>query len=188
MRKMRKLILTCALLGAVTGSALAQSEGVRSNALGPQLGVYLPNSKAVRDRFGDKWVGYGLGIGPLVAPQRVRKTNFDFTVLSARRTFGSATLIPVGFSYRQALTPAKEDEVPRSGTYAGVSANLLVSQLQSTLPADNLPRAWRTSAGGSFFVGAVVSERLSVEARYYTFGKIKGLDFSGLALNLGLRF
>jgi hypothetical protein len=162
-------------------------------SFGFQLGTYIPNNQAVKNKFGASWTGVGLGIGPIYAPQLTRKTNFDFTVLSTKRKFTSATLIPIGFSYRQSLQKVNIEEIekgnwPHSGSYFGGSANIIAGQLRSNLVGDNFGNSWKTTSGGSFYVGHVFSEKFSVEARYFALGKLQGFDFSGLSLSAGLRF
>jgi hypothetical protein len=160
---------------------------------GLQLGTYIPNNLAAKSKFGDSWSGVGLGVGPIYAPQITRKINPDFTVLSTKKKFTSAVLIPIGLSFRQPLTKLNIEELqkgnwPKSGSYIGGSVNFVAGQLRSNLEGDNFGNGWKFTSGGSVYVGHVVSEKLSLEARYFAMGKIQNFDFSGLGLGIGFRF
>jgi hypothetical protein len=166
---------------------------VRKNTFGLQLGTYTPGNLAVKSKFGDSWSGVGLGFGPIYAPQVTRKVNSDITVISTKRKFTAATLIPIGISYRQSLTPLNMEKLgegiwPTSGTYVGGSLNIVAGQLRSNLAGDNFANGWKTTTGASVYVGHVFSEKLSVEARYYGMGKLQGFDFSGTSISAGFRF
>ena len=165
----------------------------KNNMFGIQIGTYLPSNAAAKSKFGESWTGYGLGLGPIYAPQVTRAISPDLTILSTKKKFTSAILIPVGVSFRKSLTPLDMDAIqkgiwPRSGAYVGGSVNVVAGQLRSNLPGDNFDSGFKAVAGGSVYAGYVVSEKFSLEARYFGMGKIQNYDFSGLSLSVGLRF
>jgi hypothetical protein len=160
---------------------------------GLQLGSYMPSNLAVKSKFGESWSGVGLGVGPIYAPQITRRINPDLTVLATKKKFTSAVLIPIGISFRQPLTKLNIEELqegnwPKSGSYVGGSVNFIAGQLRSNLPGDNFGNGWKFTSGGSVYVGHVVSEKLSLEARYFAMGKIQNFDFSGTSFGIGFRF
>jgi hypothetical protein len=160
---------------------------------GLQLGTYVPNNAAAKSKFGDSWSGVGLGVGPIYAPQITRRINPDLTILSTKKKFTSAVLIPLGINIRQPLTKLNIEEIekgnwPHSGSYIGGSVNVIAGQLRSNLEGDNFGNGWKTATGGSVYIGHVFSEKLSLEARYFAMGKIQNFDFSGTSFSLSFRF
>jgi hypothetical protein len=72
-------------------------------------------------------------------------------VFQGKRGDNRATLVPLGLSYRRALS-AGTGAIP----YAGAGVNLYFVDLR--VPADNVDSGIRTAGGGSLFVGSTFGE------------------------------
>jgi hypothetical protein len=149
--------------------------------VGPQIGVFHPASARARTLFGDNWFNFGIGLGPVVPPKKTGQIDFDLNILASRPRGARAVLAPIGIGYRRSLQPQGANV-----TYVGVSANALVTSLQSD--ADGIRRGFRVGYGGSLYSGVTFGQRAYLEARFYQFTKVRGLDLSGAALSAGLRF
>nr|CAA9236517.1 hypothetical protein AVDCRST_MAG63-1222 [uncultured Armatimonadetes bacterium] len=148
--------------------------------IGPEIGVYLPTDSKTRDRFGDTWFTFGIGLGPIPEPQQRGIFGIDLNVLYRKRGDNRALVIPLGVSYRRSLS------VGPTAPYVGASLNLVFADLKSE--EDDVDSGLRTTAGASVFLGTTFSENGYVEARYMGISKIRGFDLSGLNLRAGLRF
>lgn len=148
--------------------------------IGPQVGVYLPTDSRTRDRFGDSWVSFGIGIGPIRPAEIGGRVGVDLNILYKSRGDNRALLIPFGLSYRRALSEGA------ASPYAGASVNAVFANVRSV--PDNVPSGFRTGFGGSVFLGTTLRENAFVEARYLAVSRIRSFDLSGLNLTAGYRF
>ena len=152
----------------------------------------LPTSARARDRFGDKWFNFGVGLGPVRNPSADGELLYDFQFISSRRNIagtGSASyaenilMAPIGVTYRRGLgDPEKSGAKP----YVGASVGLLATYMESQI--DDIKAGLRTGWHGSVYGGVTLSEKAYLEARYFATSKIRGIDLSGLSLSVGLRF
>jgi hypothetical protein len=181
-----KNYFTVAAIGLASLAALpvhAQEQAKSGRLLfGPQIGFFTPASRLVRDRFGGSWTNIGLGVGDVAAPKAKGELNFDLNLISSRSREAEALLAPIGIVYRRGTSDSKNVR-----PYFGASANLLVTNFRSNYILDNIPSGFRTSAGGSLFGGVSMGNRFYVEGRYYSFGKIRNFDFSGMNIAVGWR-
>lgn len=155
--------------------------------IGPELGVFLPTSSKVRDRFGDAWFTFGLGLGPVERLVKPDLFEFDFGLSYRRNDDNHVLLIPVGVKYIHALS-ATNGELGQAQTtpYVGAAADLYLADVRSQ--PDNVKSGLTTGVGASVLAGVAFSGSAHVEARYQFVSNIRGFDFSGFSLTLGYRF
>lgn len=149
--------------------------------IGPAIGVYLPSSSKTRNRFGDTWVGIGIGLGSINPVSTHGAVTLDANLFYHGRDGNHAFFFPVGVGYRIALSPSTS-VIP----YAGVSADVNFADITSN--PDNVHNSFTVGGGGSAFVGVNFGDRAFVEARYLALSKASGFDLSGLSLSAGYRF
>lgn len=157
--------------------------------VGPDVQVFFPTAGKTRDRYGDSWFGVGFGFGSVRPEGLLGRWSGEISLLHNKRTTRApertirheAYVIPVGIAYRRGL--AKDI---RSRPYVGASADLVLADFNS--PTDGIGWGLRAGAGASLLGGVTFGTNGYIEARYLAASRVKGLDFSGLALNGGLRF
>ena len=149
--------------------------------VGPEAGVYLPQSDKVRREFGSTWYTLGLGIGSIDRITTKGQTTFDLQFLYQKKDDNHAFLAPVGIGYRRAFS-----ENAASTAYYGVTGDLYLADLRSG--QENVHSGLRTGFGGSALVGVNFGDSGYLEARYLFVSRIKGFDLSGLNVTAGYRF
>ncbi len=149
--------------------------------IGPAVGLYLPTSSKTRDRFGNDWVSFGIGLGAINAISTKGTVGFDASIFYHGRDSNHAFFLPIGVSYRIALASGT-NVVP----YVGVSADLDLTDITSN--PDNVHNSFNVGGGGSGFAGLNFGDSAFIEARYYGLSKANGFDLSGLSLSTGYRF
>lgn len=152
---------------------------------GPNANVYFPSSGKTRDRFGDAWFGFGLGVGPVRQSTKGGRQaiSVDVGVYNSRRRRGDgrALFIPLGLSYRQGVETGN-----RIVPYLGASANVNVVSMRSD--QDNVSPGLRAGLAASGILGVSFGDSAFFEGRYLAASKIRGFDLSGLRLSAGVRF
>ncbi|MBV9849816.1 MAG: hypothetical protein JO250_09110 [Armatimonadetes bacterium] len=155
----------------------------RSNRfrIGPAVGVFLPTSGKVRDRFGDTWFSIGIGLGSINPVSTKGTLALDLNLFYHERDGNRAFFAPLGLGYRIALAPGT-NVIP----YAGVSGDINFADITSN--PDNVHNSFNVGVGASAFTGLNFGDTAFLEARYYALSSIKGFDLSGLNLQAGYRF
>lgn len=154
--------------------------------IGPELGVFLPTSSKTRDRFGDAWFTFGLGLGPVERLVKPDLFEFDFGLSYRRSDENHALLIPLGVKYIHALSATGAETGPQTTPYVGAAADLYLADIRSQ--PDNVRSGLTTGVGASLLAGIAFSGNGHIEVRYQFVSKIRGFDFSGLNLTAGYRF
>ncbi|MFM7321261.1 MAG: hypothetical protein ACKO5K_07030 [Armatimonadota bacterium] len=181
---------TASPLRACTVVAVAEpgAEGTkRSRPLaGPQIGVFVPSSGGVRQRFGDRWSNFGFGWGAVRAPKQGGAWSADLSFLSNRRTRdgdqGNALLVPFGGEYRIALgEPAGVWRPYGGGTVGGVAAWL-------DDPLSGRAVRGRIAPSAGLFAGVAFGARAYVEVHGYAFGRTGDWSAGGWNFAAGVRF
>lgn len=176
---------------------LAQTEPpaqkpLRLPVYGLNAGTYLPASAAVRARFGESWFSFSPGLGPVLPlPFPALSPDFSLATQAAeRRTFNNrAFMALLGAQYQWPLfrlrpTPGEPFKLPALLPYAGVGAGGVYAHLRSE--ADGI-KGSGFAPSASAYVGTSVGLNGFVEARWRTFGPVRGFNLSGLDLSVGLR-
>ncbi len=155
--------------------------------VGPELGVFVPTSSKARDRFGDAWFTFGLGLGPVERLTKPDLFEFDFGLSYRRSDDNHVLLVPVGVKYIHALsaTNGAQDKA-QAMPYVGAATDLYLADVRSQ--PDNVRSGLTTGVGASVLAGVAFSGSAHVEARYQFVSNIRGFDFSGFSLTLGYRF
>jgi hypothetical protein len=178
--------------------ALGQTEApapkpARLPLYGLNAGSYVPASPTVRARFGENWLSFSPGIGP-VLPMPIPALSPDFSLATQRRTVGSfnnrAFMAILGAQYQWPLFTLYAEEgkpfrLPTYLPYAGVSLGGLYANLRSE--ADSVNSSGFAPAG-SVYIGTSIGRSSFFEARWRAVGKVHGFNLSGLDLGVGLRF
>ncbi len=167
---MRLVGALSALLGGLCGQASAQ--------VGPEYGVWRPTDARVKQLFGDTWQNLGLGLGPVRVPEKKASWTPDFQIIGARLGQNRLTLVPVGYSWRRAISGSG------NRGYFGITPEIVIARTEGP----NLPTGWRTVGGLSVLVGQGLGEKFYIEGGYNAVGRVRNLNFSGWNLAAGFRF
>jgi hypothetical protein len=153
---------------------------------GVNVGTFFPSSGKTRNRFGSSWLNFGIGVGSVRRATSRGRFAVDFSLFSRQGDDDNrAFFAPIGVEYRRALL-SRSTETDKLIPYAGASANVVFADIRSD--QDNVHSGFRTTVGGSIFVGTTVGESGFIQAKYLGIGKIKGFDLSGMSLTAGVRF
>lgn len=155
--------------------------------IGPELGLFLPTSSKTRDRFGDSWVSFGIGLGRIsrAAENGRPRPVLGLSVLTKSRGDNRAIIVPLGLEYRVPLTRATSESA--TVPYVGVSGDLVFADLRVREVNENIS-GLRVTGGASAYVGTTFSDSAYIEARYRLIARTRGYDLSGLNLTAGFRF
>lgn len=148
---------------------------------GPDYSIFLPQSAAIRSRFGSNWQGWGIGTGRLDLPRASGAIDTDFSVLTSSRNGNRVTLIPAGLRYRTLLGGGGGVR-----PFVGTTINAMLTETRVT--EANLPSRWRGGYGGSAYLGVAFGDNGVIQAGYQWTSKIRGFDFSGTNVGLSYRF
>jgi hypothetical protein len=146
---------------------------------GADFSLFLPASRAMRDRFGGQWQGFGFGLGRVPVPEARLVLDTETGWLSASKGANRVTLIPVGLRLQTAYGASN------SRPFVGVGAGVLLSETRVT--SENLPSRWRGGVTGSAFAGIAFGGNGSVQLGYRWAGRIRGFDMSGSSLDFAVR-
>ena len=144
--------------------------------IGPEYGAWRPTDARVRQLFGSSWQNFGIGLGPVAAPDDRGVLQPTLRVVQASKNANRITLVPAGATYRKGLGSGK--------SYFGVAANLLFGRLEGP----TLSGKWKNALGGAAFLGQSFGKKAYVEAGYNAYGKLDGYGVSGWNLAAGFRF
>lgn len=168
-----RLVLASVALLASASAAFAQGSGY-----GPQVGVFFPASKELRDALGSSWFSIGFTQVPTQRAGR-QLISTDYNVLAADR-FGNRLFIltpSVGI-----LLPLSE-EGSETSLYAAVRAG--VSYIDYNITTNGVQRRGNSFGfNGNVELGMYIGERFNIAARYDLFSEKDGLNFNGLTLSL----
>lgn len=156
--------------------------GSRRLRVGPELGLFIPTTNLVRNRFGNDWFSVGIGLGQYAAAPVTGQWSFDIGLISNTSGSNAAYLLPLGPEYRIGLTRG------RSVTpYLAAEGDIVPTDIRSE--TDNVPYGIRTSWGGGAFGGLDFGNGIArIEGGYRWFTQVAGYTFSGAEVSLGLRF
>jgi len=156
--------------------------GGRVPSIGADAGIYLPTSSKTRDLYGSQWTSFGIGLGSIGTPTEQGHTGTDLQVLYSKRGDNSALLIPIGVEYRRSLGTPNTSFTP----YWALGLDIVPNAIKS-IP-DNVDYKWRAAAGATAAVGADFGKSAFIEARYRAVSHVEGIDLSGTAFTIGVRF
>lgn len=168
----------------------AEPRALRLPMFGLNVGSYIPTSSLARNRFGDNWLAFSPGFGP-VLPRPVAGLQPDLSFATQKRQTGllnnRAFLALVGVQYQWPLFRITEEttKLPLFLPYAGVGAGAAYATLRSEGDGVN-----GSSLGGNVnaYVGTSIGLNGFVEARYRALSRLRSFDLSGAELSLGIRF
>lgn len=147
---------------------------------GADFTLFVPASRAMRDRFGSQWQGFGFGFGRVEVPQARSVIDTETGWLNSSKGNNRVTLIPLGLRWRTAFGASN------SRPFVGFGGGLLLSETR--IPDENLPSRWRGGATGSVFAGLAFGGNGSVQVGYRWADRIRGFDMSGSSLDFAVRF
>lgn len=161
---------------ALLTSAAAQAAG-DYNVWNLKAGIFMPTSTEMRDLFGDTWLSMGITPGQKVFTD---KWTFggDIGLIWANRGGNRLLLVPgtVGFSRR--FSSGKETVVP----YAAIRAGVAYYDYSITRPLGPTFTRTKFNTTANAELGLVVSQKLTLGARYDWFAKSDDFQFDGLTL------
>ncbi|MBC8138623.1 MAG: hypothetical protein H8F28_22315 [Fibrella sp.] len=147
---------------------------------GGDFSLFIPTSRAMRDRFGSQWQGFGFGFGRVPVPDAGIVLDTETGWLNASKGGNRVTLIPLGLRLQSAYGASN------NRPFIGVGGGLLLSETRVT--SENLPSRWRGGMNGSVFGGIAFGGNGSVQLGYRWASRIRGFDMSGSSLDFAVRF
>lgn len=175
----RRLALSALALLPVFAHA-QYGQNVSESFVGPQIGLFFPADRTLRDAVSDRWVHYG--IGSVSLSQFVqRRTNANLDAISGSGNGSKVAIYTYSMGIAQPLgNPRKDSTLPYFALRGGVS------YMDYAVNTSALTResAKRLGFNGNAELGVIVNGRLSLSARYDVFPQYDGLRFDGLTLSL----
>lgn len=147
---------------------------------GGEFSLFLPTSRALRDRFGGQWQGFGFGFGRVPVPEAGVVLDIETGWVNASKGSNRITLIPLGLRLQTAYGASN------NRPFVGVTGGMLLSETR--VPSENLPSRWRGGMNGSAFAGIAFGGNGSVQVGYRWANRIRGFDMSGTSLDFAVRF
>jgi len=146
--------------------------------IGPQAGVYLPNSSFLRDKLGDSWFSFGAG-RMNVQQAKERKFGSDFNIISKRANGNALFMASATYGVVMPFGDGEGNIRP----YGAIRGGLSYIDYAIT---DGLVRRGGKKVGYNFNaeVGVIFNNRLALSARYDFFSEHEGINFNGLSINL----
>lgn len=160
---------------AVPAVSAAQYE---DSYIGPSVGIFMPIDGDLRDALGSQWLSFGLS-NVKTGQARNRMMGFNYNVTSNSRDGNKAFLLTGSYGLVQPLGDAYSSTRPYFAIRGGLT------YMDYSLDVDNdRVSAKRIGINANAELGVVISERLTLSARYDIFSAADGLSFNGLSLNL----
>ena len=156
---------------AVTANAQTQSLGI---SIGGTYGYLLPQDDAMKSAFGSSIAR--IGFTPVSQGQRQKGIFPDIEVISASANGNRMFLLPITYGYQQNLS---EEGVFRP--YFRIFGGLAYMDYDVTIAgANNTGRKFITTYGVE--LGATLTDKIRISARYNGFAKTDGLNFNNIEL------
>lgn len=170
-----KSILAVAAFGILAVSANAQSGAQPFGlSIGGTYGYLLPQDTAMKNAFGSSITR--IGITPVSDRQRQRGIFPDIETISASANGNRMFLLPITYGFEQHMN---EGEIFRP--YYRLFVGLAYIDYDVTIGGvNNTGRKFITTYGAE--IGATITDKLRVSARYNAFAKTDGLNFNNIEL------
>lgn len=182
-----KTLITASLLVISTFAVAAPNEET-PKGYEPKWGFdvtsFRPSSQAVRELFGQNWTFFNISQGTLrKQPGTTISWDSDAFVTAQGETRREKAFL--GSFGLRAIRVSGNGEPADCVPFYGVSANLIYQDVTSrTLDFS----AKKLGYGGSIFAGVNIGKSALVQLRYQWMSRIHDVDFSGVSLNVGIRF
>jgi len=172
--------IAAALAAGMASSALGQVETPRG--IGLEIGAYFPTSRVVRDAFGDPILDFGIGGAGTVRPIPGR-VRFSPNLVTARKDgnvlflVGLNAVVDYPLGGNDPYSDSDDAFRPYIRAFGGPA------YMDYALDVSATERKARKTIGlnAGIELGAQISERWNVHARYNYFSEQDGLDFSGFS-------
>jgi hypothetical protein len=148
--------------------------------IGPEASVFFPTSSKTGNAYGKSWTSIGLGIGSAYQASKHGILSPYLTILYNTHDGNRAFLLPLGISYNRSLTNS-----PNSAYYGG---DLFAIGADQRDVSDNVHSGFNYGAGARVQIGYEFGRAAYVQASYMETTTIKSFDFSGSAIEAGIRF
>jgi hypothetical protein len=158
---------------------LAHAQDDQGAQIGPYVGLYLPQSRELRNIFGDTILNFG--IGPIASSRPAEgKIRPEISAIAASKNGSKFFILPVTAAYEVRFNRGNERTVPYARATAGAA------YMDYAITRAPGVRASRKTVGfaGGLEVGVLLNRNLGVSAKYNVFSKQQGIDFNGLSFNL----
>lgn len=151
---------------------------------GLDLTSYRPTQSAVRDRFGENWTFLSLAQGSVVKRQGTYVNwDVDAFITSQGENRPEKAFLGV-FGIHLTQSPFHEDYCGLR-PFFGAGVNLVYQDVTSRSLDFSVKKL---GFGGNVFIGSNVSKSAVVQLKYQWISEVHGVDFSGISLNVGIRF
>lgn len=175
----RRLALSAlALLPVFAHAQFGQN--VNESFIGPEVGVFFPTDRALRDGVNERWTRFGVGAVSL-SNFLQKKTNVSLDAITGSGNGSKVAIYTYSMGIAQPLGDARRDStLPYFAIRAGISYMDYAVNTSTTTRES----AKRLGFNGNAELGVIVNGRLSLSARYDIFPQYDGLRFDGLTLSL----
>jgi hypothetical protein len=155
-------------------------QNVTESFLGPEVGVFLPADRTLRDGVAERWTRFG--VGSVSLSQFVqKKSNVSLDAISGSGNGSKVAIYTYSMGIAQPLgNPRKDSSLPYFALRAGVS----YMDYAVNTSATTRESAKRIGFNGNAELGIILNGRISLSARYDVFPQYDGLRFDGLTLSL----
>ncbi len=160
---------------AVPAISSAQSEDL---SLGPSVGLFFPMDEKLRDALGSSWFSIGLG-GVKTGEYRERQLGFNYNIISKSQSGNKVFILAGSYGLVQPLAGADASTRP----YFAIRGGLAYMDYALDVDNDRLSGK-KIGINANAELGIILSDRLTLAARYDIFSAQDGLSFNGLSLSL----
>lgn len=172
----RRLFALTACLAAVAAPVAATAQ--EDSYFGPQVGLFYPANRTLRNALGDSWFSFGASRIRMFELQE-RKWAQDWQAISQRDAGSSIFILTGSAGYVIPFASSGSNTQP----YFAIRGGLAYIDYAVNTPGGR-KSAKRIGVNGNTAVGVNISRRFNLEARYDVFSGYDGLTFNGLTLSL----
>jgi hypothetical protein len=169
---------TFVLLGVLGFSSAAQAQFTYNEQfVGPEAGIFFPQSQALKDALGDSWASFGVGQTKYYGYGTRRRPTKSWSAVSKRANGNHVFALSASYGYVFPLSNPDDGPMPFFAVRGGASyIDYGIGPSESRLSGKRLGM----NANAEF--GVVFNSRFSMSARYDVYPEHDGISFNGLTL------
>jgi hypothetical protein len=176
----RRLLLPLSAMALIAVPAASNAQySYDQNMVGPEIGVFQPNSAALRAELGSEWLSYGLGQTRVYGRQTGPRKTTSWNGISQTRNGSKVFMASASFGYVVPLGQSSSNFRPYiAGRFGGSYVDYAVDVDGGRLGGKKT--GWNANAE----FGIIIGQNITVSARYDAFPEYDGLSFNGLSLSV----
>lgn len=165
-----------ALAACLVAFGLPLAAKAQDAYFGPQVGVFMPASKALRDELGDNWWSVGASRIRVFKPNQSNIAH-DWNAVGQSRNGSRVFILSGSLGYVMPFAKPGADTEPYAAIRGGLAYIDYAVDTTSGRKSDKV-----VGFNGNAALGVTFSGRFNLEVRYDVWNSYDGLTFNGLTL------